>query len=80
MGTHKYSTAQIEQQIDSILIGVLRVFILVFFLAVAVISFAFAVFITGLCFTALVLKAALHLVARKPETSRLFAVAGSWGA
>lgn len=74
--TFNYNSARIESHIDAVLVGVIRSIILVFFLFVTLTSFVFAVTLTAICLFAAGLRLMLHFVARRPETQRLFALAG----
>lgn len=72
----QFNTASLDAQIDTVLVGSLRVILVVFFLIVAVVSFVFAVTLTAVCLFAAGLHLMLRLVAHRPETHRLFALAG----
>lgn len=72
----QFNTASLDAQIDTILVASIRVLVVVFFLVVAIVSFVFAVTLTSVCLFAAGLHLMLRFVAHRPETQRLFALAG----
>ena len=76
MNYKMFDATSIASQVDVVLLATIRCILIVFFLLVTLMSFVFAIVLTAVCLFAAGLHLMLRLVAQRPETRRMFALAG----